>query len=103
MPAIIEPEVFSAWLDVDGVDADEALLLLRPAPEAALELVEVGRQRGQQDLRRWRNGETGAGSQLRGLLTDSLHRHLLVSFVLPRRFAVGIQKPRAFHTSGQKR
>ena len=42
MPAIVEPEAFSAWLDVDGVDADEALLLLKPAPEAALELVEVG-------------------------------------------------------------
>ena len=42
MPAIIEPENFSAWLDVDGVDAVKALRLLTPAPDEALELVEVG-------------------------------------------------------------
>lgn len=42
MPAILEPAEFPAWLDVDGVSAAGALRLLRPAPEAALELVEVG-------------------------------------------------------------
>ena len=42
MPAILEPQDFSAWLDADGVDADRALELLKPAPEPALELVEVG-------------------------------------------------------------
>ena len=42
MPAILEPQDFSAWLDVDGVDAPKALKLLKPAPETALELVEIG-------------------------------------------------------------
>ena len=42
MPAIVEPEDFSAWLDVDGVGAEKALALLKPAPESALELVEIG-------------------------------------------------------------
>ena len=42
MPAILEPESFAAWLDVDGVDAGRALALLKPAPEEALELVEIG-------------------------------------------------------------
>ena len=42
MPAILEPDAFAAWLDVDGVDAGKALALLRPAPEEALELVEIG-------------------------------------------------------------
>ena len=41
-------------------------------------LVDVRRQRGQQDLRRRRYAEPGAGSQLRGLLADGVHRHLLV-------------------------
>jgi putative SOS response-associated peptidase YedK len=41
MPAILEPEAFSAWLDIDGVDAAKALKLLKPQPEPALELVEV--------------------------------------------------------------
>ena len=42
MPAILAPEAFAAWLDVDGVDAVKALALVRPAPEEALELVEIG-------------------------------------------------------------
>ena len=42
MPAILEREDFAAWLDVDGVDADEAVRLLRPAPDSQLELIEIG-------------------------------------------------------------
>lgn len=42
MPAMIEPDAFSLWLDNDGVAPHEATALLRPAPEAALELVPVG-------------------------------------------------------------
>ena len=42
MPAILEPESFDAWLDVDGVEAGRALALVKPAPEEALELVEIG-------------------------------------------------------------
>jgi putative SOS response-associated peptidase YedK len=42
MPAILEPGDFSAWLDVDGVEPAKAAELLKPAPEPALELVEIG-------------------------------------------------------------
>jgi len=42
MPAIIQPETFSTWIDNDGVGAEEASALLRPAPDEALELVPVG-------------------------------------------------------------
>jgi putative SOS response-associated peptidase YedK len=42
MPAIIEPESFAAWLDADAIGHAEALDMLKPAPEAALELVEIG-------------------------------------------------------------
>jgi putative SOS response-associated peptidase YedK len=42
MPAIIEPEAFAAWLDVDGIDVAKAFALLRPTPAEALELVEIG-------------------------------------------------------------
>ncbi|HZZ60743.1 MAG TPA: SOS response-associated peptidase [Roseiarcus sp.] len=42
MPAILEPDAFASWLDVDGVDAARALGLVEPAPEEALELVEIG-------------------------------------------------------------
>jgi putative SOS response-associated peptidase YedK len=42
MPAILEREDFAAWLDVDGVDAHEAVRLLRPAPDSKLELIEIG-------------------------------------------------------------
>ena len=42
MPAILEPDAFAAWLDVDGVGAARALALVEPAPEEALELVEIG-------------------------------------------------------------
>ena len=33
MPVVIPPENFSAWLDVKNVDAEEAVKLLKPAPE----------------------------------------------------------------------
>jgi putative SOS response-associated peptidase YedK len=42
MPAILEPGDFAAWLDVDGVGTAKALALLKPAPDQALELVEIG-------------------------------------------------------------
>ena len=42
MPAILEPEAFSAWLDNDSVAVGEATALLRPAREPALELVPLG-------------------------------------------------------------
>ncbi len=42
MPAIVAPEGFSAWLDCDRVDVAGALSLVKPAPEDALELVEIG-------------------------------------------------------------
>ncbi len=41
MPAILEPEDFAGWLDVDGVDAGQAVRLLRPAPDSKLELIEI--------------------------------------------------------------
>jgi putative SOS response-associated peptidase YedK len=42
MPAILEPGEFVPWLDVEGVGAAKALALLKPAPDPALELVEIG-------------------------------------------------------------
>jgi putative SOS response-associated peptidase YedK len=42
MPAILDPKHFAAWLDVDGIGAERAITLLRPAPDSKLELVEVG-------------------------------------------------------------
>ncbi len=42
MPAIVAPDDHAAWLDNDGVEAAEAIGLLRPAPEGALEMVEIG-------------------------------------------------------------
>ena len=42
MPAILPPEAFAIWLDNDGVDAEIATALLRPAPEPALELIPIG-------------------------------------------------------------
>jgi putative SOS response-associated peptidase YedK len=42
MPAILPREAFSTWLDVDGVDATEAVSMLQPALESALELIPVG-------------------------------------------------------------
>jgi putative SOS response-associated peptidase YedK len=41
MPAILAPEAFEAWLDVKGVEARAAALLLRPAPADLLEAFEV--------------------------------------------------------------
>lgn len=42
MPAILDKSDFSAWLDCDRVDAEEALALLTPTPEDALEMIEIG-------------------------------------------------------------
>jgi putative SOS response-associated peptidase YedK len=42
MPAILSPDAFAMWLDNDGVEADIATALLRPAPEPALELIPIG-------------------------------------------------------------
>jgi len=42
VPAILEPRSFAAWLDSDTIGAVDALALLKPAPEDALELVEIG-------------------------------------------------------------
>ena len=42
MPAILEPEAFSIWLDNDGVGVGEATSLLRPALEPVLELTPIG-------------------------------------------------------------
>jgi putative SOS response-associated peptidase YedK len=42
MPVIIPRPEHTRWLDNDGVDATEAMALARPAPEDALELVEIG-------------------------------------------------------------
>ncbi|HTR15369.1 MAG TPA: SOS response-associated peptidase [Roseiarcus sp.] len=42
MPAILARESFAPWLDADGVDAAKSVALLKPAPEEALELVEIG-------------------------------------------------------------
>jgi putative SOS response-associated peptidase YedK len=42
MPAILDPTTFSPWLDVDRVEAEKAIALLKPAPDEALELIEIG-------------------------------------------------------------
>jgi putative SOS response-associated peptidase YedK len=42
MPAILEPEDFSAWLDCDNVAAPQAATLLKPAKEETLEFFEIG-------------------------------------------------------------
>jgi len=42
MPAILAPQSFSAWLDEDGMESAKAVALLKPAPEEALELIEIG-------------------------------------------------------------
>jgi putative SOS response-associated peptidase YedK len=42
MPAVLEPRDFAAWLDCDGVRAEEAAALLKPAAEDALTLYEIG-------------------------------------------------------------
>lgn len=41
MPALLEPEDFEAWLDCRNVDVEEAVSLLRPAPEAMLSATPV--------------------------------------------------------------
>ena len=44
MPAILPPEAFDAWLDTRSVRAEAASAMLRPAPDALLEVVEVSRK-----------------------------------------------------------
>jgi putative SOS response-associated peptidase YedK len=44
MPAIIEPEDFSLWLDCEETSAAEAQALLKPAGEDVLEFFEIGPQ-----------------------------------------------------------
>jgi putative SOS response-associated peptidase YedK len=44
MPAIIEARDFHFWLDNDRVEASAATALLRPAPEDALERIEIGNE-----------------------------------------------------------
>lgn len=44
MPALMQPEQFDAWLDVKSVRDREAVLMLRPAPEAALAITAVTKQ-----------------------------------------------------------
>lgn len=41
MPAILAPEDFEAWLDIRSGRSDEAMALLRRAPDGALEVMEV--------------------------------------------------------------
>src|SRR5579871_5146217 len=41
-PAILARDDFAAWLDCDHVEAEEALALIRPLPDEALEVVEIG-------------------------------------------------------------
>lgn len=41
MPALIEPDDFDAWLDCRGIRVEDALSLLRPAPDSDLDLFEV--------------------------------------------------------------
>src|SRR6056297_1126618 len=43
MPAILAPADFDAWLDVKGVEAREAVELLRPADDNSLAVTEVSR------------------------------------------------------------
>lgn len=41
MPVVLEPEHFEAWLDVEGVSAEEALAILGPAADDLFEAVEL--------------------------------------------------------------
>ena len=42
MPALLAPAQFDAWLDVDETHVAEALALLAPAPDDAVEFFEIG-------------------------------------------------------------
>jgi putative SOS response-associated peptidase YedK len=42
MPAILEPDEFAAWLDARASAPQDAMRLLRPAPDEALELLAIG-------------------------------------------------------------
>lgn len=42
MPAILDPKDFGAWLDERETAPDEAMRLIKPAPDGALEMIEVG-------------------------------------------------------------
>lgn len=41
MPVVLDPEQFEAWLDVEGVTAEEALAILGPAADDLFEAVEL--------------------------------------------------------------
>jgi putative SOS response-associated peptidase YedK len=41
MPVVLEPEHFDAWLDIEGVAAEEALAMLGPAADDLFEAVEM--------------------------------------------------------------
>lgn len=42
MPAILEPGDFDAWLDERATSPEQAMRLIRPAPDDALEMIEIG-------------------------------------------------------------
>jgi putative SOS response-associated peptidase YedK len=42
MPVILDPSDHDVWLDCRKVRVEEAMRLARPAPDATLELVEIG-------------------------------------------------------------
>jgi putative SOS response-associated peptidase YedK len=42
MPAILEPRDFDAWLDERATPPDEAVALIKPAANEALEMIEIG-------------------------------------------------------------
>jgi putative SOS response-associated peptidase YedK len=69
MPVILEPKDFDAWLDTRAVEPRAAMALVRPAPDAALEMIEIGPEVGrtandspsiQQPARRPTNKDDGA-------------------------------------------
>jgi putative SOS response-associated peptidase YedK len=42
MPAILRPEDFAAWLDTRSVSPDQAALMLQPAADDLLDIIEIG-------------------------------------------------------------
>jgi putative SOS response-associated peptidase YedK len=42
MPVVLDPRSWDSWLDCDAVEAEEAMRLARPAPNEALEPIEIG-------------------------------------------------------------
>ena len=41
MPVVVAPEHYEAWLDIEGTTPEEALAILRPAPDDLFEVVEL--------------------------------------------------------------